>query len=258
MKFAFSGDRLLSVRVLDHLLEQGHRPEALFVTEGPRSSHARELKDRCSFLPADRVFVGKEFETAEAVELLKSLDLDFIFGIHFPYIIRKPVLEASRHGFVNLHPAWLPFNRGWHTPSWAILDGTPVGATLHFMSEAVDEGDVIARKLVEVNSWDTAHGLYQRLLQAEYELFVESLPTLADGSFVRTAQDLSQGTVHKMKDLLKPGVQRIDLDAPTTAREVLRRLRGMTTSDPAEAAYYEESGRKVRVRVELIPENPEV
>lgn len=257
MKFAFSGDRALSVRVLDHLLEKGHRPEALFVTEGPRSTHARELKDRCSFLPEDRVFVGKQFGEPESVEVLRSLGLDFIFGIHFPYIIRKPVLEASRHGFVNLHPAWLPYNRGWHTPSWAILEGTPVGATLHFMSEAVDEGDVIARKQVEVKPWDTAHGLYQRLLEAEYQLFVETLPLLASGTFVRVPQDLSDGTVHKMKDLLRPEVQRIDLDAPTTAREVLQRLRGLTTNDPAEAAYFEDEGRKVSVRVDLIPDDPE-
>lgn len=226
------------------------------MADGSRASHAKDLLERCSFLPENRIFHGKAFEAPEAVSLLNSLDLDFIFGIHFPYIIRKPVLEASRHGFINLHPAWLPFNRGWHTPSWAILEETPVGATLHFMSEAVDEGDIIAQSLVTVQPWETAHSLYQRLLQAEFDLFVEALPSLADGSFTRTQQNLSLGTVHKMKEMLQPAIQRIDLDEPTTARDLLRRLRGMTTNMPSEAAYFEHEGRKIRVRVELVPEDP--
>jgi hypothetical protein len=33
------------------------------------------------------IFLGNNFRSEKSLELLKSLDLDYIIGIHFPYII---------------------------------------------------------------------------------------------------------------------------------------------------------------------------
>jgi methionyl-tRNA formyltransferase len=70
---------------------------------------------------------------------------------------------------LNLHPV-LPYNKGWNTPSWAILDNTTYGATLHFMTEALDEGDIIHQKKLEIVFADTANTLYQKALELEKEV----------------------------------------------------------------------------------------
>lgn len=275
MRYAFAGDRDIAVRVLRFLLEQGAPPSALLIPENP--SHADEIisllqgKENIASPanPAARlsgdsptdvrsgisptadlpVFAGKEL--SDWTDELASLDLDYIFGIHFPHLVPREILEIPRVGVLNLHPAYLPFNKGWHTPSWMILDDTPAGATLHFMEETLDAGDIIHQKLLEVCPSDTAHSLYRRLKDLEYEVFIEAWPDLRRLQPPRTPQPPGEGTSRRRAELAE--IRRLDLDAPTTAREVLRTLRALTTDRESEAAYFEEGASGYLVRVDIKP-----
>ncbi len=169
-RFAFAGDRQSAVNCLSILFEAGARPEALLVSAPDRATHDHLLREMSGLSP-DRVLVGRRFREPDGIELLQSLDLDYIIGVHFPYIVPDEVLAIPRIGVLNLHPALLPYNRGWHTPSWAILDGTPIGATLHFMDSGLDTGDIVAQIQLEIHPEDTAHSLYGRLVELEVELF---------------------------------------------------------------------------------------
>jgi methionyl-tRNA formyltransferase len=249
VRYAFAGDRDVAVAVLDYLLEEGDRPLALLIPDGARATHADALLRKAS-VPEEFVARGDSFRSAEWQERLRSLDLDYIVAVHFPYIVPEPVLAIPREGVLNLHPAYLPYNRGWHTPSWAILEGTPVGGTLHFMDAGVDSGDIVHQRQVTVSEADTAHSLYTRLKVAELTVFREAWPSLRSRTYSRTPQP-EGGTSHRRSELLKDEVRRIDLDAHCTARELLRRLRGLTTSAPSEAAFFEHNGRRYRIRVQM-------
>jgi methionyl-tRNA formyltransferase len=253
-KFAFAGDRQSAVSCLSILLEAGAHPDALLVSGPDRATHDQILREMAG-LPPDRVLVGREFRGPEAVELLRSLDLDYIIGVHFPYIVPDEVLAIPRIGVLNLHPALLPYNRGWHTPSWAILDGTPIGATLHFMDSGLDTGDIVAQAALEVRPEDTAHSLYGRLNQLEVELFRETWPLLESASPPRQKQDPSEGSSHARADLMSDSVRRLDLDANLPVRDVLRTLRALTTNDAGEAAFFEIDGRRYTVLVDIAPED---
>lgn len=250
-RFAYAGDRDLSVWVLDFLLESGARPVALITPPDDRASHSRELKSRCSWLASDSVWSRKL--TADDADSFRRLDLDFIIGIHYPFIIPRAVLEAPHHGTLNLHPAYLPFNRGWHTPSWAILEGTPAGATLHFMSEQLDAGDIVHQKQVEISPADTAHSLYARLKECELEVFREAWPSLRDGTYNRQPQS-GEGTSHKRQELFSEAIQRLDLHDAAPFGDTLKRLRALTTNSPSEAAYFDAGGRRYRVQVVITDE----
>lgn len=253
-RFAYAADRDIGVWVLDYLLERGDRPLALLVSEPGKASHADELIARCAPLGIP-VLRGREFREPEGVRALAALELELVVGIHFPYLVPEEVLRTPRVGVLNLHPAYLPFNRGWHTPSWAILEGTPVGATLHFMDVGIDSGDVVHQRELEVSPADTADSLYARLKRLELEVFREAWPEIAAGTFRRTPQDPAAGTAHKRGELLADGVRRIDLERPVPPGELLRRLRALTTSSPAEAAYFEHGGRRYRVQVHIQEED---
>lgn len=253
-RFAFAGDRNLAVRCLEFLIENDERPAALMVSSPDRASHARELIE-ASGLGSDLVLTGREFREPAGVSLLRSLDLDYIVGVHFPYIVPEEVLEIPSIGVINLHPALLPYNRGWHTANWAILDGTPIGATLHFMDAALDTGDIISQVELAVRPEDTAHSIHGRLLDLEYEVFREAWPLLASGSPPRTPQPEGAGTAHNRSDLADPAVSRLDLEAEAPIGETLRRLRALTTNDVGEAAYFEVNGRRYRVQVSITPDD---
>ena len=257
MRLAFAGDRDVAVRVLDFLGQNGASPLALLVSGADRASHAEELIARCPGLPPERILRGDAFRSPAGQALLCSLDLDLIVGVHFPYLVPADVLSIPRYGVLNLHPAYLPYNRGWHTPSWTILEGTPAGATLHFMDEGVDTGDIVHRQRMDVSPGDTANSLYRRIKELEFEVFREAWPRLAAGTFRRSPQRDEAGTMHWRSDLLREEVRRLDLDEVVRTGELLRRLRALTTSSPDEAAFYEADGRRYRVQVLIHADPPE-
>jgi methionyl-tRNA formyltransferase len=165
------------------------------------------------------------------------------------------VLDAARAGVLNLHPSYLPYNRGWHTPTWAILDGTPAGASLHYMDEALDTGDVVCRKQIEIDPADTAHTLYLKLKSLEVQVFAEGWQRIRSGCRARTPQAAGQATTHRRQLLFDPSVQRIDLDAVIKTSDLLRRLRALTTNRVEEAAYFVSGHRRYRVQVTITPDD---
>lgn len=243
MKYVFAGDRQISVNILKWMIEKGYRPAALMVSSGNNESHADELI-KVSELPKNRVLIGKSFSELSSIETLKSLGADYFIGIHFPYIIPSEVLNIPKVGFLNLHPAYLPYNKGWHTPSWAILDGTPYGATLHFMSETLDEGDVIHQKLLYIKPNDTANSLYKRVLSLEEEVFYEAFDDLISLCPKKSNQK-NKGTSHVKRDLESAQVLN-NLEV-----KVVNKLRALTTNKVKESAYFEKEGKRYYVQVKI-------
>jgi methionyl-tRNA formyltransferase len=253
-RIAFAGDRQLAVDVLDHLLELDVRPLALLVSSPQAASHAEQLIQRCEHLDEEHVWRGRAFRQPVAAGLFRSLDLDLLVSVHFPYLIPPEILEIPRRGCLNLHPALLPYNRGWHTATWGILEGTPVGATLHQMDEGVDSGPIVHQRAVEVGPGDTAASIYPRLLATELQVFKEAWPAVAESTEERREQVDAVATTHSRRDLFDAAVQRLDLAAERSVGDVLRQLRALTTSRLDEAAYFESEGRRFRVQVEIVEE----
>lgn len=247
MRYAFAGDREISCIILDFLIKEGFYPSALLVNDREKGSHTQDLL-KISGLDDDRVFYGKSFKDPVNIETLKRLKLDYIFGIHFPFIIPKEVLEIPAVGFLNLHPAYLPYNKGWHTPSWAILEGTPYRATLHFMEEALDQGDIVHQKKMEISQKETADSLYQKVLDLEIEVFKEAIDDLVTLTPKRVPQT-QKGTSHNKKDLQT--IQEIDLEEKVDPLAFLNKLRALSTSKRAESAFVRVGNKKIGVRVEL-------
>ncbi|MCL4263425.1 MAG: hypothetical protein KJ069_09425 [Anaerolineae bacterium] len=251
LRIGFAGDRDIAVWVLTYLLQQGVRPEILLLSEAGQASHGRQLRKLCPFLPDDQVWHGPEFREPDRIAFLRQLELDYLIGIHFPYLIPEEILAIPRLGVLNLHPAYLPYNRGWHTPSWAILEQTPIGATLHFMAAGIDTGDIIHRQQLAVSPADTADTLYYRLKQLELEVFKAAWPTIVNGNYQRLPQRAEEGSTHKRKALFSAQIQHIALEEQVTAAHLIRRLRALTTNQWAEAAYYEVDGKRYRIQVAI-------
>lgn len=243
MRYIFAGDREISVRILNFLIDSGYKPLAIIVSDKKRASHADELIT-LSELPPDKVVMGNACNEKETITRFNALQPDYVIGIHFPYIIKKDLLNIPKIGFLNLHPAYLPFNKGWHTPSWAILDKTPYGATLHYMAEELDSGDIIYQRKIAISPDDTANSLYHKVLQLEYDVFTEALPLLTSLKPPRIKQD-SIGTSRKKSDLKE--IQELNSEELLT----IDKLRALTTNDIEEAAYFEEGGQRYYVRVNI-------
>lgn len=255
LRIGYAGDRDIAVRVLKFIIEQSVKPVVLLLPAPDKATHASELLSLCSYLDPNMILIGPAFRESRGIELLRRLELDYIICVHFPYILERTVLGIPRYGVLNLHPALLPYNRGWHTPSWAILEGTPYGATLHFMAEKVDMGDIVHQRELKVSPGDTAHSLYERVKALEVQVFCEAWPALISESYVRQLQDPGSGTIHRRKDLFASSVQEIRLDEQVRAGELIDRLRALTTNRLDEAAYFEANRKRYRIQVTIVEES---
>lgn len=250
MKYGFAGDREISVRILELLISLGHRPSFLLVSKSKKATHTDKLIE-ISQLDSSHIFTNTDLKTIEFKGIIKKYGVDYIFGIHYPFIIEKELIETPNIGFLNLHPAYLPYNKGWHTPSWAIYEGTKYGATLHFMSEELDGGDIIHQKEIVIAPEDTADSLYKKVLNLEYEVFKEAIPQLLLLNPNRTIQTFS-GTEHSKADL--DNVREINLSEKVEPIKLINKLRALTTNNINEAAFFMIDGIKYNIQVKITKE----
>ena len=88
-------------------------------------------------------------------------------------ILPKEILK--KHKIINSHPAYLPNIKGLDAFKWAIYNEQPIGVTTHYISENVDEGLLIERKIIPIYFEDTFHSVAYRQYEMEIEMLVNSL-----------------------------------------------------------------------------------
>ena len=77
---------------------------------------------------------------------------------------------------LNIHPSLLPKYKGLDTHARAIEAGDAIaGASVHLVTEALDDGPVIAQAEVPVEPGDTPDTLAARVLTAEHRLYPQAL-----------------------------------------------------------------------------------
>ena len=94
----------------------------------------------------------------------------------FMRIIGPAVLEPFRGSMINLHPSLLPLYRGTNTYQRAIDAGDEQhGASIHFVTEELDGGPVIAQVEIPILEGDDADTLANRLAPMEHRLVVATV-----------------------------------------------------------------------------------
>jgi len=245
LRIAFAANRNIGLQSLRLLLEHQIEPVALLLPSDNTDGSSAAMRQLLPHVPE---LTGRQIHSHDVVGKLRALELDFILSVHFPYIFSPKILRLPRVGTLNLHPALLPFNRGWHTPSWAILENTPYGATLHWVDEGMDTGDIALQREVSVLPSDTADSLYARALAAELDVLREAIPLLKAGILPRMPQR-GQGTTHVKAEL--DAVRRLDLEASMPVGDMLRIVRSLTTNRGGEAAWFELDGTRYLIQISI-------
>ena len=76
-------------------------------------------------------------------DYISSEDIDIVFLLWWPDIIPLHLLKHAKRGYLNLHPSFLPHNRGMHPYYWSIVENTPAGVSIHFIDERIDAGRIV-------------------------------------------------------------------------------------------------------------------
>jgi len=130
----------------------------------------------------------------EVEEQIRALQPDFFFSFYYREMLKAPLLAIPKLGALNMHGSLLPKYRGRVPVNWAIIRGeTETGATLHYMTEKPDNGDIVAQQAVPILPNDTAHEVFQKVTVAAEMALNDVLPALLSGKAQAVQQDLSKG-----------------------------------------------------------------
>jgi methionyl-tRNA formyltransferase len=136
-----------------------------------------------------------DINAPENIALLREIAPDFIFSFYYRNMISREVLDIPRRGALNLHGSYLPKYRGRVPVNWAIINGeTETGATLHYMVEKPDAGEIIDQEKVPILFTDTALDLFNRVTEAAVLVIGRSWPCLMAGTARRIPMDLAAGS----------------------------------------------------------------
>ena len=247
MKIFFMGNNWVGWQTLRWMRDHEEQIVGLAIHPEGMSKYGAEILEAAR-LPEDRVFDGSALDDPGVIEQIRALEPDIGISVYLGYILRPAFLDLFPEGCINLHPSYLPFNRGVHPNVWSIVEGTPAGATIHFIDAGVDTGTILARELIEIDPVDTGKTLYHKLEKICVDLFIRTWPSIKEGTIPAQPQELDEGTVHRLSDL--SAIDRIDLDGKYTARELIDLIRARSFP-PWPGAYFEADGRRVYLRLEL-------
>ena len=135
-----------------------------------------------------RVFERKAFasksEHEEAIlAALEEIAPDIICLAGYMRLLSADFIRRHQGKILNIHPSLLPLFPGLHTHQRAIDAGMKIaGCTVHFVTEGMDEGPIIAQAAVPVLAQDTADTLAARILTVEHQLYPLALKLVAEGT----------------------------------------------------------------------------
>jgi methionyl-tRNA formyltransferase len=139
-------------------------------------------------------------------------DTNYDIGISFMYPYRVPKEQIERRPWINFHPGPLPEYKGRNLCYHAIMNGeTEFGATVHYMDENFDTGDIIEVVKQFMFPSDTAETLSKRTIELSKELFRAYLPRILNGEVFQTIKNVG-GTYYKKANIAE--VVSLDKDVP--------------------------------------------
>ncbi|RZM11354.1 MAG: methionyl-tRNA formyltransferase, partial [Sphingomonas sp.] len=242
MRIVFMGTPPFAVPTLDALVEAGHEIVAVY-SQPPRPGgrRGRELTPSPVQRRAEELGIAVRtpvsLKGAEEQAAFSALDADVAVVAAYGLILPRAVLDAPRHGCLNVHGSLLPRWRGAAPVQRAILAGdAETGVGIMQMEAGLDTGPVRLEARTTV-AGKTAGVLTDELARLGAEAMIEVLADLDAHPAVAQPAD---GITYAAK--IDKAEARIDW--ARSASEVERLVRAM---NPAPGAWFEVGGERVKL-----------
>ena len=176
------------------------------IIDGSRTNISPDLKKYCEVQDLDHIVSG-DINSHEVLEFLNTKKVDLIFSINNHQIFRDRLLHFAPDGIINFHNGPLPRYGGLNACSWAIFNGeTRHGVTWHYVTSGVDEGDIVAQKLFDIDSEATALQLIMTCINEGINLFKRVIADVLAGTVKRMPQDSSERLYYHAREVPCGGI----------------------------------------------------
>jgi len=228
MRVVFMGTPDFALPVLSEILTAGHEVAAVY-SQPPRPA-GRGMSERKSPVHAFAdgngipVVAPKSLKDEAEQRAFAKLRADVGVVVAYGLILPKRVLEAPKHGCLNLHASALPRWRGAAPIQRAIMAGdTETAATVMRMDVGLDTGPICLEERVPIGPDMTAGELHDFLAGRGARLMVRALANLERGTLHSQPQP-SEGVTYAAKI----GKDEGRIDFRRTAGEVHNHIRGLS------------------------------
>jgi len=166
------------------VLVVSNRPDAAGLTLAAAAGVPTAVVDHQPF-KGDREAHERAIDVALRARGVEMVCLAGYMRLLTPFLVR-----AWQGRMLNIHPSLLPAFPGLHTHAHALAAGAKLhGCTVHLVTEAMDEGPILAQAAVPVLPDDTEEALAARVLRQEHVLYPAALAAVAGGVAARFAAD---------------------------------------------------------------------
>jgi len=106
---------------------------------------------------------------------------DLVVLAGFMRILSTGFVHSYAHRIINIHPSLLPAYKGMNTHQ-RVLDARERfhGATVHFVTEQLDDGEMIIQSRIEIEADDDAASLQQRVHAEEHVIYPRAIQWLSE------------------------------------------------------------------------------
>ncbi|RJT34312.1 phosphoribosylglycinamide formyltransferase [Mesorhizobium waimense] len=127
-------------------------------------------------------YASKEAHDGAIDAALVGFGAEIVALAGYMRILGARFVEKWLGRMVNIHPALLPAFKGLDTHARALRAGMRIhGCTVHFVTQDMDDGPIIAQAAVPVMVGDNEDTLAARVLKAEHRLYPLALGLVAEG-----------------------------------------------------------------------------
>jgi methionyl-tRNA formyltransferase len=214
MRVIFMGTPDFAVPVLDALADAGHEILAVVAQPDKPRGRGKKLQSPATVLRARELGLPvkqpRAVRSGPFVEWMTAVGADVAVVVAYGRILIPALLDAPRHGCINVHASLLPRYRGAAPIQWAVVRGeSQTGVCTMQMAEGLDTGDVLLECETPIGPNETAGELFERLAPLGAALAVETLDKLT--TLTPQPQDHAQ---HTLAPLISKADARVDWQAP--------------------------------------------
>ncbi len=128
-------------------------------------------------------YANRQAQEDAMLAALEELRPDIVCLAGYMRILSDAFVKRYSGRMINIHPSLLPLFPGLDTHQRALSAGMRLhGCTVHFVTERMDEGPIIAQAAIRIEPADTVETLADRLLRAEHRLYPHALRLVLDGA----------------------------------------------------------------------------
>ncbi len=157
LRIAFMGTPDFVVPLFQSLLDNDACEVVCVYTQPPRAKGRKNKLEKTPIHLAGEeagleVCYPENFKQVDDVQLFEALNLDVVIVAAFGMLLPQSILEAPKHGCINIHPSLLPRWRGPSPVQYAIWKGdSETGVSVMSLEKGMDSGPIIAQAHYPIN-----------------------------------------------------------------------------------------------------------